>query len=200
MKRSSFTRAALTLALAAFLLPMFAQAQDLHPSRRASPMAMARMDVGESHVFVIYNRPYMRGRDNIFGTEESEALVPFGKLWRTGANENTQITTTGDIKVGGKTLAAGTYSLMTTPGASEWKIHINSKLGMSGNGIFADGQFTPVDTDATDVMVVMAKVGELSEEDEVDQFTIALEATDGGADLVLSWARTEVRVPIEAGS
>ena len=161
-------RAVILFALTALVLPALASAQDLHPSRRASPMAMARMDVGEAHVFVVYNRPYMRNRDNIFGTEESGALVPFGKLWRTGANENTQITATHDIKVGGKTLAAGTYSLMTTPGAAEWKIHINSKLGMSGNGIFADGQFTPVDTDATDVMTVMAPVGMLAEEDEVD--------------------------------
>jgi hypothetical protein len=200
MKRSLISRTVLTLALAAFLLPMLAQAQDLHPSRRPSPMAMARTDVGDAHVFVVYNRPYKRGRDNIFGTEESEALVPFGKLWRTGANENTQITATGDIKIGGKALAAGTYSLMTTPGESEWKIHINSTLGMSGNGIFADGSFTAVDTSKSDVLVLTVPVGSISEEEEVDQFTIALEATDSGADLVFSWITTEVRVPIEAGS
>ena len=188
------------LAFAALLLPALANAQDLHESRRPSPMGMARTDIGEAHVFVVYNRPYLRGRDNIFGTKESEALVPFGELWRTGANENTQITATSDIKVGGKTLAAGTYSLMTTPGASKWKVHINSKLGMSGNGIFADGEFTAVDTDATDVMTVMAAVGTLAEDDEVDQFTVSFEATDSGADLVIAWATTEVRIPIEAGS
>jgi hypothetical protein len=192
--------AVILLALTALVLPALAHAQDLHSSRRPSPMGMARTDIGEVHVFVVYNRPYMRGRDNIFGTEESEALVPFGKLWRTGANENTQITATSAIKVGGKTLAAGTYSLITTPGASEWKVHFNSKLGMSGNGIFADGEFTAVDTDATDVMAVMAPASELGEDQQVDQFTISFEATDGGADLVLAWARTEVRIPIEAGS
>jgi len=200
MKRSSITRATLTLALAAFLLPMLAQGQDLHPSRRPSPMGMARIDVGDAHVFVVYSRPYKRGRDNIFGTAESEALVPFGELWRTGANENTQITSTGDIKVGGQDLAAGTYSLITTPGATEWKVHFNSKLGLSGNGIFADGEFTEVDLPASDVLVVTAPVGSIAEEDEVDQFTISLEATEAGADLVFSWITTEVRVPIEAGS
>lgn len=200
MKRSRISLAILTLALAAFLLPMLAQAQDLHPSRLPSPMGMSRTDVGQAHVFVVYSRPYKRGRDNIFGSEESEALVPFDKPWRTGANANTQITSTGDIKVAGNDLPAGTYSLITTPGATEWKVHFNSTLGMSGNGMFADGEFTAVDLPATDVLVVTVPVGSIAEEDEVDQFTISFEATDSGADLVFSWITTEVRVPIKASS
>ena len=73
-----------------------AAAQDLHPSRRPSPMGMARITLDDTYVRVVYSRPYQRGRENIFGTEESEALVPYGKIWRTGANEGTEITITGE--------------------------------------------------------------------------------------------------------
>jgi hypothetical protein len=181
----------------ALLLPAFAVAQDLHPSRRPSPMGMARIAVDDTHMFVVYSRPYKRGRDNIFGTEESEALVPFGQIWRTGANEATQITFTGDVKVAGQDLAAGTYSLFTTPGPADWQVHFNPTLGMSGTGFFADGQFTAVDIPATNVLTVAAPAGTV--EEEVDQLTISFEATDSGADMVLTWITTQVRVPISVG-
>jgi hypothetical protein len=178
------------------LMPQPAQAQDLHPSRRPSPMGMARINLDDAYVRVVYSRPYLRGRDNIFGTKESEALVPFGEVWRTGANEASEITVTRDVTVGGEPLPAGTYSLFTTPGAESWKIHFNSALGLSGAGIFADGQFTPVDLAATEVLTVEAPVTALAEDDEVDQFTISFDATEAGADMLLRWHRTEVRVPV----
>ena len=132
MRRSFFVSSLVLVALAALVLPEIAAAQDLHPSRRPSPMAMARTHVGDAYVRVVYSRPYLRGRDNIFGTAESEALVPFGQIWRTGANEATEITTTKDLKIGDQVLPAGTYSLFTTPGAESWKVHFNSRLGLSG--------------------------------------------------------------------
>ncbi|HUO85949.1 MAG TPA: DUF2911 domain-containing protein [Thermoanaerobaculia bacterium] len=178
------------------VMPQPAAAQDLHPSRRPSPMGMARTHIDDAYVRVVYSRPYLRGRDNIFGTKESEALVPFGEVWRTGANEATEITVTGDVTVGGETLPAGTYSLFTTPGADAWKLHFNSALGLSGTGIFADGRFTPVDLAETDVLTVEAPVTALAEDDEVDQFTISFDATEAGADMVLRWHRTEVRLPV----
>ncbi len=168
-------------------------AQDLHPSRRPSPMGMARITVDDTYLRVVYSRPYKRGRDNIFGTKESEALVPFGEVWRTGANEATEITVTGDVLVGDRRLAAGTYSLFTVPGPETWTVHFNSALGLSGTGRFADGEFTPVDLPATDVLVHTAPVGTLAE--EVDQFTIEFEAAEGGADMCLRWITTEVCVP-----
>ena len=123
----------LGLALAALILPLEVFAQDLHPSRRPSPMGMARTTIDDTYVSVVYSRPYERGRDNIFGTKESGALVPFGEVWRTGANEAVQFTTTGDLVFAGdKVLPAGTYSFFTTPGAAEWTVHFNSRLGMSG--------------------------------------------------------------------
>jgi len=181
---------------AAMLAPAVASAQDLHPSRRPSPMGMARISLDDAYVRVVYSRPYKRGRDNVFGTKESGALVPYGEVWRTGANEATEITVTQDVLVAGRKLPAGTYSLFTTPNVGSWKIHFNSQLGLSGLGFFADGKFTPVDLAATEVLAVDATVSELPEDEEVDQLTFSFETTDGGADMVLRWIRTEVRMPI----
>jgi len=175
--------------------------QDLHPSRRKSPMGMARITLDDAYIRVVYGRPYKRDRDNIFGTKESGALVPYGERWRTGANEATEITVTRDVRVAGKLLPAGTYSLFTTPGPREWSIHFNSMLGLSGTGHFdpVAREFKPADLGPTDVVVVRVKPSTLSE--EVDQLTLGFEQTgDRGADMALRWIDTEVVVPIEVVS
>jgi hypothetical protein len=202
MRTITTTRLALVAApalVAALLLPAAATGQDLHPSRRPSPMGLARISLPDAYVSVVYSRPYKRGRDNIFGTKESGALVPFGEVWRTGANEATQITLTKGMTVGGQALPAGTYSLFTTPGAEEWKIHFNSVLGLSGtqrrnpdSGEFEQGYFAE-----NDVATATARPTKLDE--EVDQFTISFDKADGGADLVMRWITTEVRVPFRPG-
>jgi hypothetical protein len=183
----------LAVALAA---PLLVVAQDLHPSRRPSPLGWSRIALGDTYVSVIYGRPYKRGRNNIFGTKASGAIVPFGDRWRTGANEATEITFTGNVLVGGKPLPAGTYSLFATPGMDTWTVHFNSRLGLDGLGVFADNKFSPVELGPTDVLVVTTKAIQLPEDKEVDQFTIDFERTATGADMVLRWIRTEVRVPI----
>ncbi len=180
---------------AALVAPLVTIAQDLHPSRRPSPLGWSRITLGDTYISVMYGRPYKRGRNNIFGTKESGAIVPFGDRWRTGANEATEITVTGNVLVGGKPLRAGTYSLFTTPGPETWTLHVNSRLGLDGLGVFADNKFTPVELGPSDVLVVTAKATQLPEDKEVDQFTIDFERTASGADMVLRWIRTEVRVP-----
>jgi hypothetical protein len=191
----SCQRRIFVIALAAALAaPFVVVAQDLHPSRRPSPLGWSRIALGDIYVSVIYGRPYKRGRNNIFGAKD--AIVPFGERWRTGANEATEITLTGNLLVGGKPLRAGTYSLFTTPGPETWTVHFNSKLGLDGLGVFADNKFTPVELGPTDVLVVTTKAIQLPEDKEVDQFTIELERTASGADMVLRWIRTEVRVPL----
>lgn len=186
------------VALAALLAPEVLPAQDLHPSRRPSPMGMARITLDDTYVRVVYSRPYQRGRDNIFGTEESGALVPFGQLWRTGANEATEITVTGDVLVDGELLPAGTYSLFTTPGSDEWKIHFNSELGLNGTGRFnpETREFEQGYLPENDVVVATAEPRTLEEDEEEDQFTISFERTDAGADMLFRWVDTEVRIPL----
>lgn len=190
-------RIAAAAVVGALAAPLGTTAQDLHPSRRPSPMGMARIMLGDdTYVRVVYGRPYKRGRDNIFGTKESGAVVPYGERWRTGANEATEITVTRDVLLAGRKLAAGTYSLFTTPGPETWTVHFNSRLGLDGTGVFANDTFTPVDLGPTDVLVVSVPARPLPADREVDQLTFEFEKTGTGADMVLRWIRTEVRLPI----
>ena len=174
-------------------------AQDLHRSRRPSPVGIAKTFVGDTYVKVTYGRPYVRGRD-VFGNpaDGGTYLVPLGELWRTGANEATEITVTRPVLIAGERLEAGTYSVFTVPGASSWTVRFNTQLGMDGTGRFdaETRQFTPSYDEADDVLVVEIPSGSLAE--DVDQFTIAFETAEGGAHMVLSWERTEVRIPIAA--
>ena len=145
---------------------------------------MSRTTIGDAYVKITYGQPYKRERDNIFGTKESGAVVPYGEIWRTGANEATEITLTKDVTFAGKKLAAGTYSLFTTPGADYYD-RVAEK-------------FTPADLPKHDVLVVEAKPTQLAAASEVDQLTIEFEKTASGADMVLRWIRTEVRLPVAA--
>ena len=198
-RRTLLAVAALAAAVSA-LAPSFVAAQDLHPSRRKSPLGSSRITLGDTYVRVVYGQPYKRDRDNIFGTKESGALVPYGEVWRTGANEATEITVTKDVTIAGKKLAAGTYSLFTTPGVESWKFHFNSLLGLDGTGHFdpVAEKFTPADLPKNDVLVVEAKSVALAVANEVDQLTFEFEKTAAGADLILRWIRTEVRLPVAA--
>ena len=85
----------LIAALLCFAAADLAKAQDLHPSRRPSPIGIAKTHLGDTYVKVTYGRPYVRNRQ-IFGTntDSTEFLTPYGQIWRTGANEATEITTT----------------------------------------------------------------------------------------------------------
>lgn len=185
------------VAAALTALPATAAAQDLHPSRRPSPVGIAKAHLGGTYVKVTYGRPYMRGRA-IFGDPASGQafLVPWGELWRTGANEATEITVTGPVTVAGETLPAGTYSVFTVPGPETWTVRLNSQLGMDGTGRLdpATGQFTPSYDPAEDVLQVQVPVSTLDE--PVDQFTIGFEPVRAPTHMVLRWERTEVRIPM----
>ncbi len=189
-------RTMVTVLAAALALPLVVSGQDLHPSRRPSPLGIARTTLGDAYVRIIYGRPYKRGRNNVFGTKESGALLPYGERWRTGANEATEITVTRDVLVAGQKLAAGTYSLFMTPAPGTWQVHFNSRLGLDGLGTFANNTFTPVDLGPTDVLTVSATAAELPADKEVDQMTFEFVPAGAGADMVMRWIRTEVRVPI----
>lgn len=89
-------------------------------STRPSPPAMTEGTVQGAHVMISYSAPSVKGR-TIWGD-----LVPYGKVWRTGANEATTIETDKDITIQGKTLPAGKYALFTIPGETEWTWIFNS--------------------------------------------------------------------------
>ncbi|HEX7070833.1 MAG TPA: DUF2911 domain-containing protein [Rhodothermales bacterium] len=190
--------------IAALLLPATSsRAQDLHPSRRPSPVGIASTFLGDTYVKVTYGRPYIRNRQ-IFGenTDSAEFLVPYGQLWRTGANEATEITITGPVTVAGERLGAGTYAIYATPRADEWTIHFSPHLGLDGTGRFdpSSNSFEVVYQPGDDVLAVNVPSQQIGGE-PVDQFTISFEpAGDGAANLVLAWERTSVRVPLRAAN
>ena len=135
-------------------------------------------------ISVEYNRPYKKGRV-IFG-----GLVPYEKVWRTGANEATIFETSKNILIEGKPLRKGKYTLWTIPGEETWTIIFNSEIGQWG--INSDGE---ANRDPTrDVLEVM--VHTVNQEREFEQFTISFEKTGEEAEMVLIWDKTLIAVPI----
>ena len=130
---------------------------------------------------VYYNRPYKKER-KIFGS-----LVPFGRVWRTGANEATTFNTVSDLTIDGKTLPAGKYTLWTIPEAESWTVIFNSEQyswGVGRNGASREAEY--------DVMQVKVPVEQLPS--VVEQFTIALEDKNEKPVLTLAWDQTKVSV------
>lgn len=161
-------------------LPAHAQ-KVIKPKPKASPLCMATFLGTDIYLKVTYGQPNKNGRE-IFGT-----LVPYGKLWRTGANEATEFTTTKDITLGKKTLKAGTYTIFTVPDAEKWTIIFNSSLGQWGSYKYEE-------TKANNVLQIDVPVEK--GEDEYEGFTIQFEQSKKGADLVLLWDKTRIAVPI----
>ncbi|AIZ63992.1 hypothetical protein PK28_10380 [Hymenobacter sp. DG25B] len=123
MKNTRLHFAALcTLWLGLLLLSVRGYAQDTQPedkSKRPSPPAVVAAKTPAATISIDYSRPSVRGR-KIFGE-----LVPLGQVWRTGANEATMFTVDKNVKIEGKPLPAGKYSLFTIPGQDEWTIIFN---------------------------------------------------------------------------
>lgn len=143
-----------------------------------SPITKITQEAALTEVELSYSRPSAKGR-KIFG-----GLVPYGEIWRTGANASTKLTFKEDVKIAGNPLKAGTYALYTIPGESEWTVIIHKNLGLRS---LAGDVYKPED----DVFRFKAKPAETA--DFVETFTIhfANMRTDS-VDLVLSWEHTEV--------
>lgn len=168
----------LTILLAVFVT---ANAQIKTPA--PSPIGKFSQEVGLIKVDVEYSRPSAKGR-KIFGD-----LVPFGQLWRTGANSSTKITVSDDAKVGGMPLPKGTYALYTIPGEKEWTIifYKNTTLW----GVPETKDFKEEDVQAR-VTVASLPVRDFRE-------TLTLEINNlrnNGGDLEIIWENTKVLVPI----
>ena len=143
-----------------------------------SPNASVSQTIGLTDILVTYGRPGVRDRE-IFG-----GLVPYGQVWRTGANESTVVVFPEDVRVQGESVPAGTYSLYTVPGEDEWTIILNNKLSWG----------TAYD-EAEDLLRVTA---DPQESHFVEQMMIYFEdITAESGDLVIHWANTKVPVTIE---
>lgn len=147
---------------------------------RPSPLAIASARYQNNYVKVTYSQPQKKNR-KIFGE-----LVPFGKVWRTGANEATELTTVTDIQVHDILLKAGTYSLFTIPGPDRWTIIINADVGLWGAYNYNEAK----DVYRFDVPVQSA--------DKIyEPFTINLENRNEMAELLMMWDNVKLSIPIK---
>jgi hypothetical protein len=150
---------------------------------RASPYDSATLSVAGQPLLVCYGRPRAQGRE-IFG-----GLVPYDRLWRTGANEPTIIHVPFTADIAGITVEPGSYSLYTEPREGEWTIIINRSIAQWGH----ESSYT-AEVRAQEVGRATVPTQRLDQ--HVEQFTIRGEETAAGANLLLEWERTRVRVPI----
>jgi hypothetical protein len=143
-----------------------------------SPRAAARWTIGGASIWLDYSRPARRGRP-IWGQ-----LVPFGQVWRLGANDATHLATDRTIQLGDLTLAPGTYSLFLLPTADQWTLIVNRGTGMSGLD-------RDPDRDVGRVAMTLATTPQPAE-----QLTIELVPSGTGAILAVAWDRSRATVPI----
>jgi hypothetical protein len=147
------------------------------PRQRASPHEKTQATVDGASISIEYGRPYVKGRE-IFG-----GLVPYGQVWRTGADEATTLVTDATLVFGGLTVPAGTYTLYTLPGTKDWSLIVNKKTGQWGT------QYSQAD----DLGRVPMHVSKLDA--PVEQLTIDVADTAAGGELQIQWATTRVVAP-----
>lgn len=126
---------------------------------------------------VLYGRPQKKGR-TVFGN-----LVPYGKIWRTGANEATEITFFSDVTFGGKEIKAGTYTLFTIPEKKSWTIILNSARDVWGAYYYDE------EKDIARIKVPAKRI------DVIEAFSIAFEKETNGGNMVLAWDNISVSIP-----
>lgn len=135
------------------------------------------------NITVFYNRPYKKDRE-IFGS-----LVPYDKVWRTGANEATTFESNKELTIEGHVLRRGKYSLWTIPGKEKWTFIFNSQYGQWGVNSAGEPNRDPT----RDVLTVDARP--VTHDTVFEQLTIAFEKTGGEAEMVLMWDNTIVALP-----
>jgi hypothetical protein len=168
-----------TLFIAAFAF--CSNAQDLK-TPALSPTAKITQEFSTSNIEVSYSRPSLRGR-KIFGE-----LVPYGKVWRTGANSATKVKFGEDVKIGGVNVKAGEYALYTIPGTWEWEVILNKGTGNWG----AYGYDTSGD-------VARFKVKSEKLNASVQSFTVLIsDITFTSCNIEICWEKTMVIIPVIA--
>lgn len=152
------------------LVAQLATAQIRTPS--PSPAATVMQTIGVTDVTVKYSRPSLKGR-----TPFTAAFVPTGKIWRTGANGATAFTTTTDMMVNGKALAAGSYAILSMPAEAEWTLIFNKDMAVTE-------QSYKQDNDVLRVSITPEKTGQ-----KLENFTIGFNnVTDSSATMDIMWA------------
>jgi len=170
---------AIGVAFAAVLATGLVVAAQQDKSKRPSPPAQAKVDLSGATITIDYSSPRAKGR-KIYGE-----LVPFGQVWRTGANEATTFATTADLNVGGTTVPAGNYTLFTIPNKDKWTLILSKKTGEWG---------TEYPGASNDLARIDMKASTLPS--AVENFTISLEKSGAGANLNIDWETARASVQI----
>jgi len=147
----------------------------------ASPACTLKQRVGLTDIDVVYSRPGVKDRI-IFG-----GIVPYGQVWRTGANEATTFVTSSDITVGGTNVPAGSYTIFTVPNANKWSLVISKKTGEWGTDYPGPGE---------DLARIDMKVSKLPS--PMENFTISYEKSGNGCTMNLDWENTRASVDLKA--
>ncbi len=170
------------ITMAAVALTMMASVSNAQlKTPQPSPLQTVTQAFGLEEIKIEYSRPAVKGRV-IFGD-----LVPYDKIWRTGANQATKITVGSDVKVGGMPLASGTYAMYTIPNAAEWNVMFYKDLTLGGN----------VDEYKAENEVVRIKVKPTAALDKTENFTININnITSTSCTIDLSWDKTRVSIPV----
>jgi hypothetical protein len=148
--------------------------------KRPSPAAHAQCKFSDGKTVTIdYSSPRAKGR-KIFGD-----LVPYGQVWRTGANEATTFVTDANVTIGGKDVPAGSYTIFTVPNSDKWTLIVNKKTGEWG---------IPYKYEADELARTDMKVS--ATPSPVENFTITLASMGGGCALNISWENTQASVDI----
>jgi hypothetical protein len=149
-------------------------------SKRPSPPAQAQCDLGGGKTLTVdYSSPKAKGR-KIFG-----GLVPYGQPWRAGANEATTFVTTVDLRVGGKDVPAGDYTIFTIPEENKWTLIVSKKTGEWG---------IPYPGAGSDLLRVEMKVAKLPS--TIEDFKISFDKTGNGCTMNITWENTQASVEI----
>ncbi len=137
--------------------------------------------VGDGVIRILYSRPQKKGRE-IFGS-----LLPYGKLWRAGANEATEITFFREVSIAGKKVPPGRYSFYIVPEEANWTVVLNSETDIWGEG--------PVKYDQQkDLLRLTVPVEKL--EAEVEAWSMFFQRNDDGANLIMAWDKVKATLPI----
>lgn len=154
---------------------------------RLSPLDSVTFVVSGHTVKICYGRPSLKGRHMVGGE-----AVPFGKVWRTGANETTKLLTTAPVVVGGIEVPKGMYALYSVPGEVEWQVIVNAAHEQWGR----ENTYTD-EVKAQELGRAAVPVETLAS--PIETFTIRAEPQPGGsAQLILEWETSRIRVPITA--
>ena len=158
-------------------------------TKKNSPEKTAHYEQDGLTLSVTFSSPSKKGR-TIFG-----GLVPYGKVWRTGANEPTRFYTSTNLSVGGANLPAGTYSLWTVPGETQWTVIFNREVADWGVTLISGGKETTRNPESD---VIQINVPPESMAEVVENFDISFVSadSDGALFLQFAWDTTRVRVPL----